>query len=62
MTCQNCVRHVNNALLEVSGVQSVDVSLENGTARISSESILDQNVLRNAIRDAGYEYVARDYK
>lgn len=49
------MRHVNNALLEVSGVQSVDVSLENGTARVSSESILDQNVLRNAIRDAGYE-------
>ncbi len=54
MTCQNCVRHVKEAISEVSGVKSVEVSLETATAKISSDSDLDQGALKTAVQEAGY--------
>ena len=54
MTCQNCVRHVKEAISEVSGVKSVEVSLENASAIISSDSDLDQGALKTAVQEAGY--------
>jgi Cu+-exporting ATPase len=54
MTCQNCVRHVKEAISEVSGVKSVEVSLENASARVSSDIDLDRGALKNAVQEAGY--------
>ena len=54
MTCQNCVRHVKEAISEVSGVKSVDVSLENASAKVSSDSDLDRGALKTAVQEAGY--------
>ena len=57
MTCQNCVRHVKEAISEVSGVTSVDVSLENASAKVSSDSDLDRGALKTAVQEAGYAIV-----
>ncbi len=57
MTCQNCVRHVKEAISDVSGVKSVDVSLENASAKISSDFYLDRGALKTAIHEAGYAIV-----
>lgn len=54
MTCQNCVRHVKDALLEIPGVESVDVSLEKANAQIISTLILDQVELKKVLEAAGY--------
>jgi copper chaperone CopZ len=54
MTCQNCVRHVTEAIAEVSGVKSVDVSLESALAKVSSDFDLDRGALKAAIQEAGY--------
>ncbi|MDA3017870.1 MAG: heavy metal-associated domain-containing protein, partial [Actinomycetota bacterium] len=54
MTCQNCVRHVKEAISEVSGIKSVEVSLETATAKISSDTAPDLNALTTAIQAAGY--------
>lgn len=54
MTCQNCVRHVKEAIAEVSGVNSVEVSLENASAKISSDIDLDRDALKTAVQEAGY--------
>lgn len=54
MTCQNCVRHVKEAISEVSGVKSVEVSLENASAKISSDIDLDRGALKTAVQEAGY--------
>ena len=54
MTCQNCVRHVKEAISEVSGVKSVDVSLETASAMVSSDSDLDHGALKTAVQEAGY--------
>ena len=53
MTCQNCVRHVKEAISEVSGVKSVEVSLENASAKVSSDSNLDRGALKTAVQEAG---------
>ena len=54
MTCQNCVRHVKEAITEVPGVKSVEVSLETATAKISSTLDLDRGALKTAVQEAGY--------
>ena len=52
MTCGGCVRHVNQALSHVAGVDAVDVDLKSGLVRV--ESSADSNALLAALDDAGY--------
>ena len=53
MMCQHCVAHVTKALTEVSGVESVNVSLENKNATVTGSA--DDAALTAAVVDAGYE-------
>lgn len=58
MSCQNCVRHVRQALMSVKGVKSAEVSLENGSAIINWQTPPDAddvNALITAVKDAGYK-------
>lgn len=55
MVCGNCVKHVEEALHELSGVSGVDVSLENKNATVTVSEGVDNAVLEQAIVDAGYE-------
>ena len=58
MTCGGCVNSVTNALNQVAGVQSVDVSLDHNNATISfDDSQAQQNTLKEAIEDAGFDVV-----
>lgn len=56
MSCGNCVRHVENALRKLPGVEQVEVSLEanqvvvqHGSGSPSTEELIQ------AIDDAGYK-------
>ena len=60
MSCEHCVSHVKSALENVDGVQSADVSLEGGTAKVKSDDVVVTDALIQAIRDAGYEARAAD--
>jgi copper chaperone len=55
MTCHSCVRHVNDALAELDGVQKVNVRLREGrvTVRHAPPASIDGMV--EALREAGYE-------
>ena len=53
MSCAACVSRVEDALTAVSGVQSVDVNLATNEATVRHH-VLDENVLSDAIRTAGY--------
>ncbi|WP_227431208.1 copper ion binding protein [Psychrobacter sp. I-STPA6b] len=56
MTCQGCVKSVVNAVSALSGVDSVDVSLEKKHADVSfdmTQVSLDE--LRECIEDAGFD-------
>ena len=56
MSCGHCVNHVTTALLEdMSGVKSVDVSLEEKQAIIEVEdSVTDENI-KSVIEEVGFE-------
>ena len=55
MMCQHCVKHVTEALTGVAGVESVEVSLEAGAAKVScAEGVADEALLA-AVRAADYE-------
>jgi len=57
MTCNNCARHVTEAIQGVTGVQSASVSLQNSRAAVRWNSGDDQNVpaILAAISQAGFE-------
>lgn len=60
MSCEHCVSHVQSALQGVSGVQTADVSLEGGTARVELSEDVATEALIQAVEDAGYDAKAAD--
>lgn len=66
MTCGHCVASVTEELSEVPGVLNVEVVLNSGAtskATVVTNTELDDNALRDAVSEAGYELVgiARDF-
>jgi copper chaperone len=55
MTCGHCVASVSDALRTLPGVDDVDVDLDRGTATVTSESALDNDAVRSAVEEAGYQ-------
>jgi len=54
MSCDHCKRAVTSELLEVGGVESVDVDLDSKRVTVRGSN-LDDVVLRAAVEEAGYE-------
>ena len=54
MTCEHCKAAVTQELSAVAGVVSVAVDLDSKLVRVSGDS-LDDDALRAAIDEAGYE-------
>lgn len=54
MMCQNCVRHVKNALEGVDGVISANVDLDSKSAEIEMSQEIADEVLFNAVKEEGY--------
>ncbi|KRC28968.1 cation-translocating P-type ATPase [Acidovorax sp. Root219] len=67
MTCASCVGRVERALRKVPGVQDASVNLATESARIGvaapagSDAAALQAQLRRAVRNAGYEPLAKDH-
>ena len=55
MSCGSCVRHINQALCDIEGIENVDVSLREGKVVVRHQPHIDASVLTGAIEDAGYE-------
>lgn len=56
MKCGGCVGSVTSVLRELPGVAEVDVSLEEGQARVVFDgSAVDLDAIRAAIADAGFD-------
>lgn len=53
MTCENCVKHVANALSSVEGVTGVYVDLASGIGEIEGDAPVASLIA--AIEDEGYE-------
>ncbi len=54
MTCQNCVRHVTQALAALPGVRSAEVDLRAGSASLETERELPRVEVAAALEEAGY--------
>jgi copper chaperone len=57
MSCQHCIDRVKNALEALDGLNEVNVNLEDGVAHVSLIKNLDDNLIREAIEDAGYAII-----
>ncbi|WP_283694278.1 heavy-metal-associated domain-containing protein [Clostridium perfringens] len=54
MSCSNCVRHVEAALLDVDGVDVLEVEV----GRAVADTEVDEDTLRDALEEVGYELVS----
>jgi copper ion binding protein len=60
MSCDHCVRAVTSAVERVDGVRAVEVDLAMGrvTVTVDVDRPIDDEAVRAAIDDAGYEVVS----
>ncbi len=54
MKCMHCVSAVENALSDISGVNSMTVSLENASVKVECDDAVSIDVLKNAVEEIGF--------
>lgn len=62
MSCENCAKHVTEALESVAGIKEVNVDLKNKEANVEFFGSVDEAEISKAISEAGYEYKGIEYK
>jgi copper chaperone CopZ len=55
MTCAHCVSSVTEEVQEIPGVENVEVVLETGALTVTSSQSLDDDAVRAAVEEAGYQ-------
>ncbi len=55
MTCGHCVEAVTEEVSAVPGVTTVDVDLASGGLTVSSTEPVDDDAVRAAVEEAGYQ-------
>ncbi len=55
MSCGHCVMHVKNALKGLAEVEDAIVSLEEKKATVVLTKDVDNEILKEAVEDAGYD-------
>ena len=56
MMCPHCERHVTQALSALPGITSVTASHKDSTVTVTAAGSIDEALLAETIRQAGYEY------
>ncbi|MCL5406311.1 MAG: heavy-metal-associated domain-containing protein [Deltaproteobacteria bacterium] len=55
MSCQHCVKSVKKTLEEIDGIANVTVDLAKGEATFDETHPVDNDLIREKIKKAGYE-------
>jgi copper chaperone CopZ len=55
MTCGHCVASVTEEVQEIPGVEDVQVVLETGSLAVTSTDPVDDDAVRSAVEEAGYQ-------
>ena len=55
MTCGHCVASVREEIGEITGVTGVDVTLDTGAVRVTSDREIDRSQIAAAVAEAGYQ-------
>ena len=58
MTCGHCVAHVTEEVKAIPGVTDVKVSLEDGSMVVTSDALIDFELIEAAVSEAGNYQVA----
>lgn len=58
MACGGCEQTITSALEKVPGVRRVEADHEAGTVEVVADDDTDEDTLRQAVHDAGYEVPA----
>ena len=56
MMCENCKKHVVNAMMELDGVTGVAVNLESKLVSVTADNEIAEEVFVNTIEEEGYSY------
>jgi copper ion binding protein len=59
MTCSHCVNAVGAEVGRLPGVTDVRVDLATGSVTVTSEQALEDDAVRAAVDEAGYELTGR---
>ena len=59
MTCGHCEGAVRSELSEIQGVSEVQASSKDGLVTVASTHELEEEAVREAVDEAGYELVGR---
>lgn len=57
MSCSGCEMRIQNALMEVDGVEKVEASHLNKEVKITLTKEIDENILKQAITDLDFEVI-----
>ncbi|HEL1839258.1 heavy-metal-associated domain-containing protein [Streptococcus suis] len=55
LSCQNCVKHVTNRLLDLDGVEEVHIQLDQQLAEVETSVAYDLEGYQEALEDTVYE-------
>ncbi|HEL1701461.1 TPA: heavy-metal-associated domain-containing protein [Streptococcus suis] len=55
LSCQNCVKHVTNRLLDLDGVEEVKIQLDQQLAEVETSVAYDLKGYQEALEDTVYE-------
>lgn len=55
LSCQNCVKHVTNHLLELDGVEEVNIQLEEQLAEVETSVAYDLEAYQEVLEDTVYK-------
>nr|WP_296065674.1 heavy-metal-associated domain-containing protein [uncultured Actinoplanes sp.] len=55
MTCSHCVQAVTGEISALPGVADVQIDLSSGAVTVTSEAPLEDEAVRAAVDEAGYE-------
>ena len=59
MTCSHCVNAVGSEVGQLPGVTDVRVDLATGRVTVTSEQALEDDAVRAAVEEAGYDLTGR---
>ncbi|HFI0218447.1 TPA: heavy-metal-associated domain-containing protein [Streptococcus suis] len=55
LSCQNCVKHVTNHLLDLDGLEEVKIQLDQQLAEVETSVAYDLEGYQEALEDTVYE-------
>ncbi|HEL2440965.1 TPA: heavy-metal-associated domain-containing protein [Streptococcus suis] len=55
LSCQNCVKHVTNYLLDLDGVEEVNIQLDQQLAEVETSVVYDLERYQEVLDDTIYE-------